>query len=212
MNTTSAKERILKKIRDALIQPTPEPFPNLEGASEIYKNSDESLEIRFAEEFTRVQGNFVYCESHGDLINGLNTLAAEKKWNKLVCWEPELLELLDQNLFSKINSGTDIHDADVGITTCEALVARTGSILMSSRQASGRSLSVYPPVHIAIAFPDQLVDDIRDGLKLVQEKYKNTPPSMINLITGPSRTADIEKTLVLGAHGPKEIYVFLVER
>jgi L-lactate dehydrogenase complex protein LldG len=70
---------------------------------------------------------------------------------------------------------------------------------------------VYTPVHICIAFTSQLVYDIKDGLVKLQQKYKNNLPSMITLATGPSRTADIEKTLVVGVHGPKEVYLFLVD-
>jgi L-lactate dehydrogenase complex protein LldG len=66
-------------------------------------------------------------------------------------------------------------------------------------------------VHIVVAYTSQLVHDIKDGLQLVQDKYGDRLPSMISLISGPSRTADIEKTLVLGAHGPKELILFLVE-
>jgi L-lactate dehydrogenase complex protein LldG len=62
-----------------------------------------------------------------------------------------------------------------------------------------------------IAYTSQLVLDLKDGFKLLKEKYPENMPSMVSNITGPSRTADIEKTLVLGAHGPKELYVFLLE-
>jgi L-lactate dehydrogenase complex protein LldG len=67
-------------------------------------------------------------------------------------------------------------------------------------------------VHICIAWTDQLVYDIKDGLQLIKEKYGNSLPSVISLATGPSRTADIEKTLVVGVHGPREVYLFLIER
>jgi L-lactate dehydrogenase complex protein LldG len=66
-------------------------------------------------------------------------------------------------------------------------------------------------VHIVIAFTSQIVKDIDEGLILIKKKYKSGFPSMISLITGPSRTADIEKTLVYGAHGPKELILFLVD-
>ena len=73
-------------------------------------------------------------------------------------------------------------------------------------------LNVYPPVHIVCANLSQLVFDIEEGLKKIQDKYdKSELPSMVSLITGPSRTADIEKTLVMGAHGPKELILFLVD-
>jgi L-lactate dehydrogenase complex protein LldG len=82
---------------------------------------------------------------------------------------------------------------------------------MSSAQDSGRTVSVYAPVHICIAYSSQLVYDIRDGIEFLTEKYKNKIPSFITVATGPSRTADIEKTLVVGVHGPKDVYVFLID-
>ena len=82
---------------------------------------------------------------------------------------------------------------------------------MSAAQESGRTTSVYAPVHICIAYTNQLVFDIKAGLQLIKEKYISQLPSLITFASGPSRTADIEKTLVTGVHGPKEVYLFLVE-
>jgi L-lactate dehydrogenase complex protein LldG len=92
------------------------------------------------------------------------------------------------------------------------LVARTGSVLLSSAQQQGRTASVYAPIHICIAYSNQLVFDIKDALQLVKEKYGAQIPSVLSFATGPSRTADIEKTLVVGVHGPREVYVFLVDQ
>jgi L-lactate dehydrogenase complex protein LldG len=100
---------------------------------------------------------------------------------------------------------------EAGLTLCECLIARTGGIMVSSRQMAGRRLTIYPPVHMVVAYTSQLLLDIKDGLTFMQEKYASHLPSMISMMTGPSRTADIEKTLVLGAHGPKELVLFLVE-
>ena len=108
-------------------------------------------------------------------------------------------------LFSSIIS------AEVGFTLCEALIARNGSILLSNAGMAGRRLSIYPPIHIVLAYTSQLVPDLKDGFKLIKSRYGNQLPSMISNVTGPSRTADIEKTLVLGAHGPKELFVFLLD-
>ena len=82
---------------------------------------------------------------------------------------------------------------------------------MSAAQPGGRTTSVYAPIHICIAYTNQLVYDLKDALQLVKDKYGNNLPSLITFATGPSRTADIEKTLVVGVHGPKEVYLFLVE-
>jgi len=73
-------------------------------------------------------------------------------------------------------------------------------------------VSVYAPIHICIAYTDQLVYDIDEALISLQQEYGEQLPSMITLATGPSRTADIEKTLVVGVHGPKEVFCFLVQR
>ena len=119
--------------------------------------------------------------------------------------------LLSKYEFPFYSTDTEFLNADVGITYCEALVARNGSVLVSNGTAAGRRLSIYPHIHIVIAYTSQLVLDLKDGFKLLKEKYPESMPSMVSNITGPSRTADIEKTLVLGAHGPKELYVFLLE-
>lgn len=96
---------------------------------------------------------------------------------------------------------------DAGITGCDALIAQTGSIIVTSRNAGGRALSVLPPHHVVLARRDQLVRDLSAGFELVQKKYAPAYPSMISVITGPSRTGDIERILVLGAHGPKKLTV-----
>ena len=91
-------------------------------------------------------------------------------------------------------------------------MARTGTIVLSAQVAQGRTTSVYAPVHICMAFSDQLVFDTKDALSALKQKYTDQLPSLITFATGPSRTADIEKTLVVGVHGPKEVYCFLIQR
>jgi len=99
----------------------------------------------------------------------------------------------------------------VGLTTCEALVARLGNVIVSSAIGSGRRLFVAPTYHLIIARTSQVVPDLKDAFMLIREKYGNKIPSMIASWAGPSRTADIEKTLVTPAHGPEEIHVFLID-
>ena len=74
----------------------------------------------------------------------------------------------------------------------------------------GRTAPVYYPVHIVFAYANQVVFDIADGINALKKKYGSDLPSMINLATGASRTADIEKTLVVGVHGPGEVFCFLI--
>jgi L-lactate dehydrogenase complex protein LldG len=210
MQISPAKENILKNIRQALVNPTPVPFPQSEGNSSVFIQSAQENEIDFAENFSRISGRFIYCADHAELITQLQQLITAQNWAQVFCRENKLLSLLQEPL-KGILIKEDLPEADASITTCEALIARTGSLLMSSAQESGRTVSVYSPVHICIAYTSQLVYDIRDGLEMLSAKYKDQVPSFITLATGPSRTADIEKTLVVGVHGPKDVYVFLVD-
>jgi L-lactate dehydrogenase complex protein LldG len=210
MQISPAKENILKKIRQALVNPTPVPFPKSEGNSSVYAPQTQENEIEFAESFSRIQGRFIYCANTDEMILQLKQLITQQAWTQVFCRETAFLPLLREPLKGLLIA-EDLSEADVSITGCEALIARTGSILMSSAQDSGRTVSVYAPVHICIAYSGQLVYEIRDGLEMLTEKYKGKIPSFITLATGPSRTADIEKTLVVGVHGPKEVYVFLID-
>ena len=105
---------------------------------------------------------------------------------------------------------TALEGCDAGITACEALVAQTGSILVSSATCGGRGLSILPHVHVVVATVDQVVATLGDALHAAKERHSGAMPSMLSFITGPSRTGDIERILVLGAHGPKELIVILV--
>jgi L-lactate dehydrogenase complex protein LldG len=80
-------------------------------------------------------------------------------------------------------------------------------VLLTSRSAGGRALSVLPPHHVVLARRDQLIADLQDAYALLRAKHSNDWPSFISLITGPSRTGDIERILVLGAHGPKRLTI-----
>jgi len=210
IRNTTAKERMLKKVRQALLEKRDNPCSDFED-SPLYKDEEESLDVTFAREFTEVSGKFVYCEGEIAVIENLITLVEELGVTKIFAWEKAVQTLLGHYGFPIIASETDFLEAEAGITTCEALIARNGSILISNQNASGRRLSIYPPIHIVFAKTSQLVMDLKHGMALVKERYGDHLPSMLSTITGPSRTADIEKRLVLGAHGPKELYVFLIE-
>jgi L-lactate dehydrogenase complex protein LldG len=207
---TTSKEKLLKKIRKALLEKRDNPYPNLEDLPH-YPIPEDIPEVLFAEEFTAASGQFFFCEDEIQFIDNLLQLAEERKWRKIYCWEPTLQNLLKNYDYPFFETDKDFEQAEVGFTLCEALVARNGSIMLSNAGMAGRRLSIYPPVHIVLAYTSQIVLDLKDGFKLLKTRYGNQLPSMITTVTGPSRTADIEKTLVKGAHGPKEVFVFLLE-
>ena len=203
MAVSPAKENILKKIRQALSNPAPLPFPNSEGNNSIFFAAPDDLEVVFAEEFVQLQGKFAFCTDEKDMLQQIQKLITEKEWTKIYCNEDKWNAAFSNTI--------NLSSCDASITGCEFLVARTGTIVMSAAQQSGRTASVYAPIHICIAYTNQLLYDIKDALQMLKEKYAGNIPSLITFASGPSRTADIEKTLVTGVHGPKEVYCFLVD-
>ncbi|TAF49225.1 MAG: lactate utilization protein B/C [Sphingobacteriia bacterium] len=206
---SASRTNILQKIKQALQQKVPVPF-SVTAPEQLYPAAANDLSVVFAEKFSSLQGRFTYCASVADRAKQLNGLLATRGWQKLYCPDRVIRqELAKQNL--SLDYTDDLSHCDVAITACEYLVARTGSFFLSSADPSGRLGSVYAPVHICFAHAGQLVHDMDEALLLLREKYTDHLPSLISLATGPSRTADIEKTLVVGVHGPKEVFCFFLD-
>ena len=104
-------------------------------------------------------------------------------------------------------------DAGIGITGADYAVAETGSVIVLPRKGLSRLVSLAPPVHLALVRPQDVVDTLDDLFLLRRLDYYRNDGDMgsyLNFITGPSRTADIEQTLVVGVHGPKEVYMIIL--
>lgn len=152
----------------------------------------------------------------------LRSLITERGWKRVAChlgsMEGELAQAIPCERYC-VDSVQDsdkafdkrvLEQCDAGITLCEALVAQTGSVVVSSVTCGGRALSILPHVHIVVAMAEQLTATLSDAIAQVRNGHSGRLPSMLSFITGPSRTGDIERILVLGAHGPKELIVVLV--
>jgi L-lactate dehydrogenase complex protein LldG len=208
----SSRDNILAGIKSALMH-LPEQLPEKpDMVSPIYADKgDVDPALVFAENFKDRKGLFFYSQSLEEFRDQITAFVAERGFQNIHVWEKELADELSHCGFSFSTNDRSFMDVDCGITLCECLIERTGSMIMTSRQLAGRRLAIFPPVHILVASLSQLLPDIQDGLDFIRKKYGNKLPSMISLITGASRTADIEKTLVLGAHGPKELVLFLID-
>ena len=209
----TSRAAVLARIRQGLAA-GPAPMPSKpDFAAPVHpplNNSDPV--VAFAESFQRVGGEFYYCESLAHLAVQIAGFQQRQQVGAPYVWEPELQAMLQAAGVAFRADETDfIAHADLSLTSCEALVARTGSVLVSAATASGRRLSIYPDQHLVLARPSQVVAEIGEALRVVQARYGAQMPSMVSLTSGPSRTADIEKTLVLGAHGPRRIALFLLE-
>jgi len=211
--TSKARENILRKIRTGLGgQELPMPYPEAEkDVKDIYTHPGHAAEEIFAEAFIKLGGKFIFCENEQELLDSIHILYENRGWEQLLCADERLLKLFHNNKMDIVApADAAAESAEACITGCEMLVARTGSVLLSSRQNLGRMAPVYFPIHIVFAYANQIVHDIEDGFNALKKKYGADLPSMISLATGPSRTADIEKTLVVGVHGPGEVFCFFI--
>jgi L-lactate dehydrogenase complex protein LldG len=145
-------------------------------------------------------------------------LAADNGWKTLALHAGTLSDAIAAELpptlsLLRIEPGYDrdaLEAADAGLTECESLVAQTGSACVTSLSSGGRTLSVLPPHHIIVAREEQLVADLAEAYQRLATKYGANYPSFVGFISGPSRTGDIERILVLGAHGPKKLTILLM--
>ena len=211
MDEITDKEKLLKNIRNALIDKVENPFHDLDLDSSVYPPIEESPDIYFVRRFIEVGGKFVYCANELELSENLSDLLVNENLFPVFTPDERIRYLLLQNGIDVIHNEDDFYEMKTGITSCEYLVARTGSIVFSSRLSSGRRMITVPEVHIVIAHTSQIVVEIKEALANIRLKYQKQLPSFITFVTGPSRTSDIEKTLVIGAHWPAKLYLFLIE-
>jgi L-lactate dehydrogenase complex protein LldG len=216
------REKILARIREALTVQAPVPghhgetghHPASNGATTAHArewlppggDSFEDQLARFRANATDLKATFYLANNRDELAKLLLELRDVEGWKKVASHAGELTDAACRTLALPVCrtdqpfNASELEGCDAGITECDALIAQTGSVLVTSRSAGGRALSVLPPHHVVIARRDQLL----------KKKYAASYPSMISFITGPSRTGDIERILVLGAHGPKKLTIFCV--
>jgi len=159
------------------------------------------------------------CGSLEEAAERIAAISRERGWTRVAWHAGELTSPVAERLPCEgyrvdDEEGCDaavLETCDAGITGCESLVAQTGSILVDSGSCGGRGLSVLPHVHLVIATLDQITATLGDALEQVRARHAGRLPSMLSFITGPSRTGDIERILVLGAHGPKELHLMLID-
>ncbi|MEO6909086.1 MAG: LUD domain-containing protein [Abditibacteriaceae bacterium] len=224
------RKQILNRIRKALKTPAPKlSHPKAENQLPVINaNSDfrewlplvgESWDEQaalFASNSEALKTEFIICENEQELMEKLKALQLECNWQKIASHKSTFTEkvLLDLALPVTFTDGgyevANLENSDVGITECDALIAQTGTVLVTTQSAGGRALSVLPPHHVVLARREQLLPDLTAAYTLLHQRYEKNFPTTISLITGPSRTGDIERILVLGAHGPKRLTIFCV--
>ena len=168
----NARDAMLARIRQSLAQPAPLPAHPDFAAPVHPPLADDDVAVAFAKSFVRVGGVFHYCETVADLGAQVRAYLAEQQLRRLFVWEPAMQEILQAAEVPFAADETDfLAHADAGLTSCEVLVARTGSILVSPASAAGRRLSIYPDQHLVMARPGQVVAEIGQALVRMQQLY-----------------------------------------
>jgi L-lactate dehydrogenase complex protein LldG len=225
------RDSIISRIREALKVPAPRPGQEHEGALDhatvppdgefrqwlpaVGETSEERLAL-FQKNAAALKAELHLIGSREEFVRVLVGLRDREGWKKVASHASELTDAACRALGLPVcltDHGYDVAELEscpVGISGCDALVAQTGSVLVTSRSAGGRALSVLPPHHVVLARRAQLLRDLPDAFAYLKQKYGANFPSFISFITGPSRTGDIERILVLGAHGPKKLTILLL--
>lgn len=193
----SIAKSILQKIRMALAIPTPSSFPAAEGAESPAQPLTEDLALGFAERFSAAHGKFVFCLDEKELAQNLDTLCRQKQWAKVFCSERSLQRFVPPDALHNT-----VATCEAAIIGCEALAAKTGSLILSA------ALQTQAPVLVCIAHASQLVFDVNQWLTKTEDGHKNFLPPLVTLVTGPSRAGNGNPTNV---YGLKEVYCFVVE-
>ncbi len=225
----SERENILACVQEALRRLAPPPGGH-NGAPSSALNPRELRQVlpyapdAFQERLELFKTNAAALKADFHLVQNvgqagalLSKLRDQENWKKAAFHSGELAEgacvalSLPVCRTDELYAVRDLETCSVGITECDALVAQTGSVLVTTRSAGGRAISVLPPHHVVLARANQLLSDLSEAMAFLKKKYAPNYPSFISFITGPSRTGDIERILVLGAHGPKKLTIVLLQ-
>lgn len=193
-----------------------------------YVGAGANLVQRFCEEVTAVGGQAFVVNSVDEARKQLRDLLNEAKAQSAVCWRHEVLtriglgsllaemsvEGVDHDLLSGLPENerrARLLACDIGITSCDAAIAETGTLMMCSGPGQERLASLIAPVHIAVIERRQIVPDLIDAFQMLHNHGFDTLPSNVTFITGPSKTGDIELQLTTGVHGPGVWQVMVID-
>jgi L-lactate dehydrogenase complex protein LldG len=227
--TNEARQAILESIRTHLAASVP--YDSRELAVEVSTGSDSgrvdlahkvpaavSITDLFKQNLEAVDGRCVIAKGEAEVARALTRIISDLQKTKLraqciaiseVPLVERLLYLTDLEIeaLSITPSASEIFGFDVGITTAQAAIAETGTLVLDSADERHRLVSLVPPVHIAIVDASRIVGTLGEALTLLRQGKEISPA--VTFVTGPSRTADIELTLTIGVHGPQKLYVIV---
>ncbi len=208
------KEQMLAKVRNALIERQEALFEDVDQRTETWVpiKEEDGTAVTFVQNFKEHGGIFIYLESEAEFAECIKQLVPENGWEPLWCTAPEMQGLLDKYGISYTESKErEPKQKLVSLTGCECLVAQTGSIVLSDTLTQTREAYALADILLVYATTDQIMPGMRTAFQTVKRKYAKNKPSQMTIITGPSRSTEVEQTLVTGASGIRQVAVFLVD-
>ena len=215
--------RLKRERRSNVVAPKYDQFP----WDHLYQGLDqEGFILQFIENLETIAG-FVRRIPSSNVAQEIANIANEIQAKKVVTWDDPRLDQygIEEALQDKVDylkwdtsKGFETltqfaEKSDLGITMTELGLSETGTIVLYNEGGKGRSVSLLPENHIAILPSDKIVPRLTQALQMIKGTLneKGRLPSLINFISGSSRTSDIEMVLTRGVHGPKELYVLIVD-
>ena len=235
----SSREAFLARVRQALHagqqshQAEPVCAENGEVVSLVTEGED--LAARLQRELEGVGGRVARVRHSAEATQYITRLAEEKGAEVVVRWQSDVLDTLEIDDALQAG-GANVHAAspaseaeaadrrqelrellaraDLGLSGVDAVIAETGTLMLTARPGQMRGVSLLPPVHVAVARTDQIVATFADALRTARQAGEDVQYSLtscISFVTGPSRTGDIELKLTVGVHGPGELHLVLLD-
>ena len=211
----TSRDQILADIRAALGRSSGQAPPPLAAPLLRGPRSDRALHVQtFVQRFEKLAGKALVVPDAAAVLPRLSSLLEGKR---VVASNAPFLKACGIAGLPQVESGftdrgalgTACAAADIGVTSADYALAETGTLVMLSSRHEARLVSLLPPVHVAIIPRSRILANLDELLSLLPKPAEQS--SSMVLITGPSRTADIEQILVRGVHGPGEIYAVIVE-
>lgn len=204
-----ARESAIKHVGELLSADLP---------SRNIENDSASLVELFKSSLEAVDGHGIVVHNESDVVRALTDIITrlqrtDLQARRIAISDSPKVERLVRNISVNVDevaitpSASNVFTFDIGISGAQAGIAETGTLLLDSSRERHRLVSLVPPVHIAILDASQIVATLGEALSTLRQEEQVSP--IVTLVTGPSRTADIELTLAIGVHGPQELYVIV---
>jgi len=233
-----SRAEILGKVRLALAKPRREHHhghqPVTSNLEELFASvsSRNSLVDKFRREFEPVGGEFYNCANGAVALQAIREVVISSGAKKVAISQHSICDRLDliqklpvelpdvqllteaidsENPFDRARLRDALAQAHLSITGAEYLLAETGTIVMAAGRQASRQISLLPSIHLVLATPSQIYPNMADLFLEIQKRHGiDLPGSALTFITGPSRTADIEKVLIKGVHGPTRLVAIII--